>query len=233
MIGVDARWISLKISATNQLRRRKNYVINSLLKKHVVSRNNVRPVNKLSPAKQAELVRKLNQRRIRWICREMEKGAISVCRIARLQHITPRHARRVYKKYKGIKKPVLLPCGRKPKPITQEEVDLIMALRKEHPVGAVSLEKLLDSRGRHIPHNHIHRVLRAHGLARPEPKKQKRRRWVRYERMRSNSLWHCDWFEEKGEHLILFEDDDSRLLTGFCTFSNATAVMPSQRLNKQ
>lgn len=169
-------------------------------------------------------MRKLNQGKIKWICREMEKRELSVCRIAKLQHITPRHARRVYEKYRHVKKPVLLPCGRKPIHIPQEEVELIMALRKEHPAGAVSLEKILRSRGKHIPHNRIHRVLRAHGLAKPEPKKQKRRKWVRYERKYSNSLWHCDWFEEKGEHLILFEDDASRLLTSFGAFSNATAA---------
>ncbi|MCS4541895.1 MAG: hypothetical protein HY929_06205 [Euryarchaeota archaeon] len=38
-----------------------------------------------------------------------------------------------YEKYKDIKKPVLLSCGRKPNPITQEEVELIMSVRKEHP----------------------------------------------------------------------------------------------------
>lgn len=169
-------------------------------------------------------MRKLNQRKIRWICREAEKRELSVCRIARLQHITPQHARRVCEKYKGVKKPALLPCGRKPKSIAQEEAELIMALRKEHPVGAVSLEKLLDARGKHVPHNRIHKVLREHGAAKPEPRKRKQRKWVRYERRHSNSLWHCDWFEERGEHLVLFEDDASRLLTGFGVVTNATAT---------
>ncbi|MBI5254076.1 MAG: hypothetical protein HY930_06775 [Euryarchaeota archaeon] len=109
-------------------------------------------------------MRKLNQRKIRWIIREMEKKELSVCKIAKLQHITPRHARRVYKKYRGVKKPVLLPCGRKPKLITQEEADTITALRNEHPVGAVNLEMILDSWGKHIPHNRIHRILKEKGI---------------------------------------------------------------------
>ncbi|MFH1774412.1 MAG: DDE-type integrase/transposase/recombinase, partial [Methanobacteriota archaeon] len=120
--------------------------------------------------------------------------------------------------------PKLLPCGRKPKPITQEEVEAIMAARKEHPVGAVSLEKILDARGRHVPHNRIHQVLKVNGLAKKEPKKAKRRKWVRYERKHSNSLWHADWFEDNEKHIVLFEDDASRLITGFGTFSNATAA---------
>jgi hypothetical protein len=82
-------------------------------------------------------MKKLNGRKIRWICREIEKGELSICRIAGIQEITPQHARRVYKKYRGVKHPKLLPCGRKPRPITQEEVDLILATRKEHPVGGL------------------------------------------------------------------------------------------------
>jgi putative transposase len=169
-------------------------------------------------------MRKLNGRKIRWIVREIEKGELSICRIARLQRITPQHARRVYRKYKGVMHPKLLPCGRKLKPVTHEEVEIILGVRMEHPVCAVSLEKLLDSRGIHIPHNRIHRVLLQHGYARSEPKKQKRRRpWIRYERRHSNSLWHADWFERDEKQIILFEDDASRLLTGFSSFSNATA----------
>ncbi|MDI6655201.1 MAG: IS481 family transposase, partial [Candidatus Hydrothermarchaeota archaeon] len=82
-------------------------------------------------------MKKLNGRKIRWIVREIEKGELSIRRIAKIQKITPQHARRVYKKYRGVKNPRLLPCGRKPKPITQEEVELILAMRNEHPACAV------------------------------------------------------------------------------------------------
>lgn len=105
-----------------------------------------------------------------------------------------------------MKYPRLLPSGRKSKPIAQEEVEVILMLRKEHPVGAVSLEKILADMGWHILHNRIHKVLRDHGLAKADPKKQKRRKpWVRYERKNSNSLCHAGWFEEDGEQIVLFE----------------------------
>ncbi len=169
-------------------------------------------------------MKKLNGRKIRWICREIEKDRLSICSIAKIQKITPQHARRVYKKYRGQKHPKLLPCGRKPKPITEEEAELILNIRNEHPVCANSLEKILDERGYHIPHNRIHTVLLSKGLAKPDPKKQKRRRpYIRYEREHSNSLWHADWFEREKEQIVLFEDDTSRLLTGIGIFSNATA----------
>ena len=110
-------------------------------------------------------MKKLNGRKIRWIIRETEKERLSIYKIAKIQKITPQHARRVYKKYQGQKHPKLLPCGRNPLPITEEEAELILNLRNEHPICALSLEKILDQRGHHIPHNRIHRVLLAKGLA--------------------------------------------------------------------
>ncbi|HEC93314.1 MAG TPA: IS481 family transposase, partial [Candidatus Atribacteria bacterium] len=44
-------------------------------------------------------MRKLNQRKIRWIIREMEKGERSVYRIAKLQNVTPRWVRELYRRY--------------------------------------------------------------------------------------------------------------------------------------
>lgn len=53
---------------------------------------------------------------------------------------------------------------------------MILAVRKEHPVCAISLEKILDRKEIHIPHNCIHKVLLQHGFVMPEPKKQNRRK---------------------------------------------------------
>jgi hypothetical protein len=65
-----------------------------------------------------------------------------------------------------------------------------------------------------------------------EPHKQRRRKWVRYERRYSNSLWHADWFEQPHEQIILFEDDASRFITGFGVFSNANAENSNQVLQQ-
>lgn len=178
-------------------------------------------------------MRKLNLRKIRWICREVEKGELSNWQIARTQHITPQHARRVYKKYKDVKHPVLLPCGRPPNALKPEDTDFILKARKEHPLGAVSLEKLLDFRdGIHVPHNTIHKILKEQGLAKTEPKKSNRRKWIRYERRHSNSLWHTDWFEVDGKQWIVFLDDASRVATCVKIFSNATAENAVIALNE-
>ena len=169
-------------------------------------------------------MRKLNQRKIRWIIREIEKGERSVYRIAKLQNVTPRWVRELYRRYRETGRyPYPDKPGRKPSFISGEERRVVLEIRKQHPVCALTLEKILDRKGIRIPHNRIHRILKEEGLAKNEPRKQRRRRWIRYERRYSNSLWHSDWFEYQKKQVIVFEDDASRLITGFGVFSNATA----------
>jgi len=189
----------------------------------VLSHINVLLENKEDYQKPAYHMLKLNKRKIRWIVREINKGNLSVYRIARIQRITPQHARRVHVKYSDVKNPILLPCGCKPKRITDEEKKIVIDSYKEMHLSAVRLETILKTKGIHMPHNRIHKILKGEGLAKNEPNKQRQRKWVRYERKHSNSLWHADWFEHDGEHLILIEDDASRLLVGFGAFKHATA----------
>ena len=170
-------------------------------------------------------MKKLNQKKVRWIVREMDKEERSVYRISKIMNVTPQWVREIHRAYHETKQ-YPYPCkpGRKPNPVSDEERRIITETRKEHPIsGAVALEKILDARGIHIPHNRIHRILKEEGLARDEPHKQRRRRWIRYERRYSNSLWHADWFEEREDQIILFEDDASRFITGHGVFTDATA----------
>ena len=176
-------------------------------------------------------MRKLNKRKVRWIVKEVGKRELTVHDIARTQGITPRWAREVYNRYKGknlydpgtitFQKP-----GRRPRPITDEEKELVLSTYQEMPMGAVSIEKLLKKtkRDAELSHNRIHQILLELDLSHKEPKKSRRRKWVRYEREHANSLWHTDWFEHEGENIILFEDDASRFITGFGTFRNATSM---------
>lgn len=173
-------------------------------------------------------MRKLNLRKIRWIVREMRKGELSVWRIARQQGVTPQYVRRLNKKYDGIqgylinKAVALRKCGRKQNPPTNEEVEAVINVKKEMGFGATNLEKVLSERGVRISHNRIHRILIENNLANKNPKKSKRRKWIRYERRHSNSLWHTDWSEYEGRNIIVYIDDASRLITGYGEFKNAT-----------
>ena len=154
----------------------------------------------------------------------MARGERSVYRIAKTQNISPRWARELHRMYRESGTfPYPHKSGRKPKPVSEEERRIVLETRTFHPLSAVTLEKILDKKGIHIPHNRIHRILKQEGMVKDEPRKQRRRKWIRYERRYSNSLWHADWFEEQQDQIILFEDDASRFITGYGMFHNATA----------
>ena len=169
-------------------------------------------------------MRKLNQRKVRWIIKEVNSQERSIYRIAKTQDITPQWTRELYQRYQeSAQYPYPKKPGRKPSPITLKEKRIVLEIYHSHPLAAVTLEKILAEQNMYIGHNRIHRILKDEGLVKDEPHKQRRRTWIRYERRYSNSLWHADWFEEPHEQIILFEDDASRFITGFGVFSNATA----------
>jgi len=169
-----------------------------------------------------EFMVKLNQRKIRWIVRELKRGELSAYRIAKQQKISKTHMWRIFHRFKDDKQPKLMLPGRKPRPIPREEVEIVRKAKEETGFGAVNIEKVLSEKGIRMPHNKIHLILRKEGLAKEQPKKSRRRKWVRYERRHSNSLWHADWFELGGKQFILYEDDASRLITGAGEFQSAT-----------
>jgi len=187
----------------------------------VLSRNNFLSITHINSVKPQSFMKKLNQKKIKWIVKEGDKRDMGFYSIAQIQNITPRWAREVHRKYNGIKEPRLLHCGRKPKPIRDEERNLVINTFNEFRVGATMIEQILDERGVHINHNRIHRILLEAKLAKHEPKKKNRRKWVRYERKHSLSLGHTDWFDFKGNQCIIFIDDASRFITGYGKFENA------------
>ncbi len=194
----------------------------------VLSRNKVLSTRQLGALRDKEIMRTLNLRKVRWIVREMRKGELSTYRIARQQGVTPRYIRMLYKRYGSIqpyklnRTICLRQCGRKSYPISDDEVNAVIEVKKEMGFGACNIEKVLFERGVRISHNRIHRILMENGLAKREPKKGKRRKWIRYERRHSNSMWHADWTKYNGENILLYEDDASRLITGYGKFKNAT-----------
>jgi len=92
------------------------------------------------------------------------------------------------------------------------------------PVCATKMEKYHELLGvPRIPHNRIHRILIEEGIARPLHKKIKRKKWVRWQRRHSNSLWHTDYSDaEDGKQVIAYIDDASRKVLSCGKFDNAT-----------
>jgi putative transposase len=123
-------------------------------------------------------------------------------------------------------------CGRRPERPSEKEIRAVLDVKKEMGFGACNIEKVLSERGIRIPHNKIHRILLENGLANNEPKKGKRRKWIRYERRHSNSMWHADWTHYKNDNILFYEDDSSRLITGYVLSKNATTDITISTFDK-
>lgn len=176
-------------------------------------------------------MKKLNKKKIKWIVKEVERRELGVWTIAQTQNITKQHAYRVVKKYKN-KEPMLFKPGRKPKQITDEERNIVIQTYNEIRASATMIEQYLDEKGIHIGHNRIHKILLEAKLAKEEHRKKNRRKWVRYERKHSNSLWHTDWFEYKSKQCIIFIDDASRFIVSHGEFDNANTNNSLKVFNK-
>src|SRR3989339_737251 len=105
-------------------------------------------------------MRTLNQQKLNWVIRQMKRGELSVWHIARQQGITPRHARRLFTRFRDAAKPQLGKPGRAMMPVSIEEKQLVSELYEKQPMGATNLEKILSLNGHSIPHNRLHRILK-------------------------------------------------------------------------
>ncbi len=94
---------------------------------------------------------------------------------------------------------------------------------KDHKTGRS--ETVLRNKGFSISHRQIEKILIRNGLVVANPKKQKSRKWVRYELPNPNDLWHTDWSYDPftGEQLSVYIDDRTRVITSFALCKRATA----------
>lgn len=155
----------------------------------------------------------------------MREGKMSVYQIAKQQDITEQWCRELYRRFDNVPiyKIKLERCGRKPNQPSEEEINLVKVTKEKYGFGAVNIEAVLNENHIKMSHNRIHNILKELNLANNEPKKQKKRKYIRYERRNSNSLWHTDYHELWRKHIVAFEDDASRFITGYGLFPNETA----------
>lgn len=168
-------------------------------------------------------MKKLNQKKIRWIIRWKENGK-SVKDLALAQKVTERRVKQLWAEYRRTNKiPVLNKAGRKLKLIPEDHRRAIEETYKEYCVGPLALEKVIQRKHKiHIPHNTIYKHMLEKNLVIENPKKKKQRKWVRYEREHSLSLVHTDYCDYKGKQIIAFLDDASRRVLSCMEFDNAT-----------
>jgi len=169
---------------------------------------------------------KLNERKIHWLIHEKLRGR-GAGELALIQRVSHRRIEQIWQAYKRTGIPPTLKTPGKPKgaPVRLHEAALVLKAYDQLKVNALTLEHVLrDTYGVKLPHNRIHMILKEAGRAMPQPNKQRRRKWVRYEREHSMSLWHMDWKQlNDGRWWIAAEDDASRLIVGYGVFQEATA----------
>jgi len=155
---------------------------------------------------------------------------LSVAQIALSQRISRISVWKIKKKYEkwgyeGLKdhKP-----GRLFEPLSSKFYDLVIEEWKKNKCGARKLKAVFDRKGHSVSLRKIQQVLVKEGLQKPNPRKQKPRKYKRYEWPIPNYMWHTDWHiikneKYKGKGLIVFIDDCSRKIMGFAVKDNLTA----------
>ena len=180
----------------------------------------------------------LTQSQIEWIVRTKAEGRTSNEDIASAQGVSVRRVQQLYAQWRRTGQvPVPGKAGRPREEVTELERKAVLDAFYRWRACACYLARMLSARGIDISHRKIHRVLREKGLALEEPRKQRRRKWIRYEREHSNSLWHVDWHKVKDprwkdQWLVCYEDDASRLITGYGVYPNLTSPFSVEILDR-
>ncbi|HWQ20666.1 MAG TPA: IS481 family transposase, partial [Methanotrichaceae archaeon] len=171
---------------------------------------------------------KLNKKRVHWLIHQKQKGVTSKD-LAAIMKLSCRRVEQVWKYYQdtGQELPVGEKMGPPRKPFDSNEAEIVKEAYERYKYGARMLELIIKKVYKvQISHNRIHMYLLASNLAGTEPNKQKRRKWVRYEREHSMSAGHIDWHEDKrtGIKVCVIEDDASRKILAGGEFSEINTL---------
>ena len=172
---------------------------------------------------------KLTDRSIRYAIRQLKKGRDTRV-VAEELGVTQRHIQRLWAEYlKTGKTHVQRPAGRPagPEP-SEEEIQAVLDVHGRKPEGVVRTAKRLRKEGCDISRYRTYGIMKSNGLVTASPAKSRQRKWVRYERLYSNAMWHTDWHIMKDPrmkwlNLITYLDDASRCVTGAALFGEATS----------
>lgn len=170
-------------------------------------------------------------RKIRFVVRRYREGKMSHTEIWKTMGISKASFYRIIKNYGDLwpayKLQYIHKTFRRPGkphiPIPRETIDVVIDFRKTYKVGAVSLERLLRQKGISLSHNIINSILTKENMIRLVKKRAERKKYVRWERRHSLSLWQTDWTMLGKKWLIVFLDDASRLIVGWGVFDHATS----------
>ena len=174
---------------------------------------------------------KLVQKTIRWIIRERQKiedrkdGALTVAQIAKHAKVTDRRVRQLWARYRAAGRvPELDAPGRPSSACWNAHASIVVSAYAKYRCGSVELGRMIEKEWDiHIPHYAVLAIMQERGLSSEVPARSRRRKWIRYERAYSNSMWHTDYKHMPGgKWLVTYQDDASRFITGHGVFGEAT-----------
>lgn len=165
----------------------------------------------------------MNRTKVRYILRQ-NRNQVATKEIAWDIKVSQRRVQQIIKQYKETGQEPILgeKIGRPPKPYDESEAEMVRELHTRYRFGARMLEPVIRKQYKiFISHNRIHMYLKEQGLAQDDETKQKRRKWVRYERKHSLSAGHIDWHECEGTNIkvCVILDDASRIVLAGGEFS--------------
>ena len=168
---------------------------------------------------------KLNFKKGVWIVKQYIEG-VSTKELSSAQRVTRMTVSKLVRIYKGYGWDGLKDhkTGRSERILNPNAEIIILDLRKRFGYGPCRIEQLLKNKGFGISHRQIEKTLIRNNMVTPNLKKQKPRRWVRYELPHPNDLWHTDWSYDPftGQQLSIYIDDKTRMITSYGLFKSAT-----------
>lgn len=168
---------------------------------------------------------KLNFKKRTWIVKQKLKGVSTnkICLSQEISRMTVSKLMQIYKEFgwDGLKDHK---TGRSETILNPNAVAVILDLRKQYKYGACHIEQILKKQGFAISHRQIEKVLVRNGFIEPNIKKQRPRKWVRYELPNPNDLWHTDWSYDPftGKNISVYIDDRTRLIICYGVFNRQT-----------
>ena len=171
---------------------------------------------------------RLDESKTRWIIHEKRKGDLTNRQIAESMKISIIWVKKMWARYRHAESAKIAYSMRIGRPEIsmpgRREYSAVISARHKYVCGAVKLEdRIRDDTGIHILHMTIHSILTEDEYTLRTPKKSRQRKWVRYERKHSNSMWHTDYKQlDDKRWVIAYQDDASRFITGFGVFEHAT-----------
>ncbi len=172
---------------------------------------------------------RLTDKAIRYAVRQLEKGKDTKT-VAEEINVTQRHVQRLWAEFNRTGSiHVQQPAGRPADlPPPDEETNMVLDVHGRKPEGVLRTAKRLRKEGHDISYSRVYQIMKSNGLVIDSPAKSRKRKWVRYERLYSNAMWHTDWHVMKDPrmkdlNLITYLDDASRCVTGAALFKEATS----------